>query len=58
MKKYCDIELFRVRKSWLNIASQVGAFFLFENAIEAAKKSGCNVYDSKKRCVWKYKGEI
>mgnify|MGYP003305921600 CR=1 FL=1 len=57
MKNYNDIELFRVRKSWFDIASQVGAFFILENAVEAAKESGCNVYNSKKECVWNYKEE-
>lgn len=58
MKTQDDIELFRVRKSWLDIASQVGAFLLFENAVDAAKKSECNVYNSKKKCVWNYREEI
>ena len=48
MKIQDDIELFRVRKSWFDIASQVGAFFLFENALDAAIKSECNIYNSKK----------
>lgn len=57
MKTQDDIELFRVRKSWDNFASQVGAFFLIENAIDAAKKSECNVYNCKKECVWNYMEE-
>ena len=48
------MEIYRVRKSWINIASQVGAFFVLENAIEVAKKSKCNVYNSSKNCVWSY----
>lgn len=58
MKTQGDIELFRVRKSWFDIASQVGAFFLFENALDAAIKSECNIYNSKKKCIWNYKEEI
>lgn len=58
MKTQDDVELFRVRKSWFDFASQVGAFFLLENAIDAAKKSECNVYDSKKKCIWNYVEEM
>lgn len=54
----CDIKIFRVRKNWNDIKSQTGAFFIFENAVEAAKKSGQNVYDNKKQCVWNYKEEL
>lgn len=53
----CDVQLFRVRSSWDDIKSQSGAFFIFENALEAAKKSKQNVYDNSKRCVWNYKEE-
>ena len=53
----CDIKLFRVRSSWDDIKSQSGAFFIFENAVEAAKKSKQNIYDNSKRCVWNYKEE-
>lgn len=55
---FCDIKIFRVRKSWDDIKSQTGAFLIFENAVEAAKKSGQNVYDNKKQCVWNYKEEL
>ena len=58
MKTQDDIEPFRVRKSWVDIASQVGAFFLLENAVDAARKSECNVYNSKRKCVWSYTEEI
>ncbi len=54
----CDVKLFRVRSSWENIKSQSGAFFIFENAVEAAKKSKQNVYDNKKQCVWNFKEEL
>lgn len=53
----CDVKLFRVRSSWEDIKSQSGAFFIFENAVEAAKKAGQNVYDNYKRCVWNFKEE-
>lgn len=50
-----DVRLFRVRESFENIKSQTGVFYIFENAVEAAKKSGQNVYNYKKECVWNYK---
>ncbi len=53
----CDVKIFRVRNAWDDIKSQSGAFFIFENAVEAAKKSKQNVYDNLKRCVWNYKEE-
>jgi len=53
-----DVELFRVRKSWDDIYSQTGAFFLFENALKQAKEKGLNVYNSSKKCVWNYKEEL
>ena len=53
-----DIKIFRVRSSWDDIKSQTGAFLLLENAVEGAKKSGQNVYDNKKQCVWNYKEEL
>ncbi len=52
-----DIEIFRVRKSWDDIASQAGAYFLLENAITVAKNRKLNVYNSFKECVWQYKKE-
>ena len=57
MKNCNDVELYRVRKSWNNIASQKGVFFILENAVRAAKKYSCNVYDNDKNCVWNYKEE-
>ncbi len=50
-----DIEIFRVRKSFYNIKSQKGAFFILENAIITAQKHKCNVYNNKKECVWEYR---
>lgn len=48
------MEIYRVRKSFEDIKSQKGAFFILENAINKAKKTGCNVYDGNKNCVWEY----
>lgn len=39
-------ELYRVRKTWKDAASQIGAFAILENAIKACK-SGYSVFDSK-----------
>lgn len=53
-----DIEIFRVRKSFEDIRSQKGAFYIFENAVALAKKTKCNIYNNKKECVWNYEEEI
>ncbi len=53
-----DISLFRVRKSWDSITSQVGAYFILENAIKMAIKTKSNVYNNKKECVFDYEKEI
>ena len=53
-----EIKLFRVRKSWNDIKTQAGAFLLFENAVELAKKTNQNVYNYKKECVWSYEEEL
>ena len=52
------MEIYRVRKSFEDIKSQKGAFFLLENAIKKASEIGCNVYDGNKKCVWKYTANI
>ena len=57
VKSFSDLQIYRVRKSWLNIKSQVGTFFILQNAINAAKKYKCNVYNDKKECVWEFKEE-
>lgn len=45
--------LYRVRKSWEDAASQIGAFSEIENAIDLAKsKSGFHVYDKAGKQVW------
>ena len=48
-------QLYRVRKSWKNAASQTGAFSNLNNAIAQAKKDKLNVYDSKGKVVYTYK---
>ncbi|WP_404988156.1 N-acetylmuramoyl-L-alanine amidase family protein [Clostridium culturomicium] len=46
-------ELYRVRKSWGDAASQKGAYSIKENAIAECKNhNGYNVYDSKGNCVY------
>ena len=46
-------ELYRVRKSWGDAASQKGAYSIKENAIAECKNhSGYNVYDSNGNCVY------
>ena len=46
-------ELYRVRKSWNDAASQKGAYSILDNAITEAKKhSGYKVYDSKGNQVY------
>ncbi len=52
------MEIYRVRKSFGDIKSQKGAFFLLENAIKKASENGCNVYDGNKNCVWEYNSNI
>ena len=53
-----DVNIFRVRKSFDDIKSQAGAFLIFENAVDLARKTKLNVYNNKKKCVWNYKEEI
>ena len=44
-------ELYRVRKSWADVASQIGAFVVLENAIKVCK-TGYSVFDSKGNVVY------
>ena len=44
-------ELYRVRKSWADAASQIGAFVVLENAIKVCK-TGYSVFDSKGNVVY------
>ena len=48
------MEIYRVRKSFNDIKSQTGAFFILENAIKQAKKTKRNVYDGNKICLFSY----
>lgn len=50
-----QVTIYRVRKSAQNLKSQKGAFFIFENAVNVAKRTKCNVYDNERNCVWNYK---
>ena len=49
-----NIFLYKVRKSPFDIASQQGAFFLFEVAVKIAKKTKCNIYDNNLKLIWEY----
>lgn len=40
-------ELFRVRKTWEDIKSQIGAYSVLDSAISLAKERGYNIYNSK-----------
>ena len=44
-------ELYRVRKSWANVLSQIGAYSVLENAIKACKP-GYKVFNSKGKVVY------
>lgn len=46
--------LYRVRKNYDDINSQIGAFTVLENAINVAKQGKCNVYELGGKCVWNY----
>lgn len=50
-----NMVIYRVRKEFDDIKSQKGAFFILENAIQTAKRYGCNVYDNNKNCIWNFK---
>lgn len=50
-KKPTSGELYRVRKSWADAASQIGAFVVLENAIKVCK-TGYSVFDSKGNVVY------
>ena len=54
---FYDFKIYRVRKNWDDIGSGAGSFFVLENAIRVAKETGCNVYNHKKQCVWRYESE-
>ena len=48
-----EINIFRVRKSFSDIKSQMGAFFTFEAAVKTAEKYNLNVYDSGGKLIFK-----
>ena len=50
-KKPTSGELYRVRKSWADAASQIGAFVVLENAIKVCK-TGYSVFDSNGNVVY------
>lgn len=50
-----EITIYRVRKSFENIKSQKGAYFLFETAVKVAKKHKLNVYDNEGKLLYEYK---
>ncbi len=45
---------YKVRKSWEDAKSQVGAYKILQNAIAKAQETKCNVYDSNGETVWVY----
>ena len=47
-----EITIYRVRKSFSNIKSQKGAFFLFASAVKCAEKHRLNVYDNKGKLLF------
>ena len=50
-----EITIYRVRKSFGDIKSQKGAYFLFETAVKVAKKHRLNVYDNEGNLLYKHK---
>lgn len=58
MEQTSDFNIYRVRKSWDDIKSQKGAYFMLETAIKRAFLTKRNVYDSNKTCVWEYRKNI
>ena len=53
-KKEESVELYRVRKTWEDAKSQIGAYTKLENAKEACDKAGAEykVFDSKGSLVY------
>lgn len=47
------VEMYRVRKTWADAKSQIGAYNILDNAKSKADKNpGYNVYDSSGKCVY------
>lgn len=49
-----EVELYRVRKTWADAASQIGAYTVYENAV-AACKDGYAVFDASGKHVYPFK---
>ena len=47
-----EITIYRVRKSFRDIKSQKGAFFLFASAVKCAQKHLLNLYDNKGKILF------
>lgn len=47
-----EITIYRVRKSFGDIKSQKGAFFLFASAVKCAEKHRLNVYDNRGKLLF------
>lgn len=46
--------IYKVRKSWEDTKSQVGAYKILQNAIVKAQNTQLNVYDSEGNAIWVY----
>ena len=47
-----SLTLFRVRKSFFDIASSKGTFFLLETAVKTARENGLHVYNKDGKQLW------
>lgn len=47
-------EIYRVRKTWEDTKSQVGAYSNLQGAISKAQATQCNVYDADGKLMWEY----
>lgn len=46
-------ELYRVRKSWEDVSSQIGAYKIYDNAVKVCNENpGYSVFDSKGKCLY------
>lgn len=48
--------MYRVRKTWADVKSQVGAYTVLSNAKKKADETGLNVYDASGNCVYSPSG--
>lgn len=51
VKQTSNDELYRVRKSWQDTKSQIGAYKIYNNAVKACKE-GYSIYNKKGECVY------